>query len=151
MFFFSVLGIHSIKISCLHEIMVPFRSRTDLHAMISISLMREDKRCHGRQQKDEGWLNIMVARHNDGDDSIRDRRSSSLALRHGAMRICSTWSKDGSRSRALQASRTDTAKGVGSNGKNSRATHVSRDKSNKSCGLCHRGPGARAQMQHAGA
>ena len=64
---------------------VPFRSRTDRHAMISISLMREDKRCHGRQQKDEGWLNIMVARHDDGDDSIGDRRSSSLA---------STWSDE---------------------------------------------------------
>ena len=85
MFFFSVLGIHSIKISCLYEIMVPFRSRTDRHAMISISLMREDKRCHGRQQKDESWLNIMVARHDDGDDSIGDRRSSSLA---------STWSDE---------------------------------------------------------
>ena len=70
---------------------VPFLSRTDRHAMISTSLMREDKLCHGRQQKDEGWLNIMVARHDDGDDSIGDRRSSSLA-RHGAMRIGSTWS-----------------------------------------------------------
>ena len=38
-----------------------------------------------RQQKDEGWLNIMVARHDDGDDSIGDRRSSSLA---------STWSDE---------------------------------------------------------
>ena len=36
-------------------------------------------------QKDEGWFNIMVARHDDGDDSIGDRRSSSLA---------STWSDE---------------------------------------------------------
>ena len=58
-------------------------------------------------------------------------------LRHGAMRIGSTWGDDGSRSRALQGD-GNLQMGVGQYGKNSRATHVSRDKSNKSCGLCQR-------------
>ena len=51
-------------------------------------------------------------------------------LRHGAMGIGSTWSEDGSRSRALQGD-GNMQMGVGRYGKNSRATHVSRDKATR--------------------
>ena len=60
-------------------------------------------------------------------------------LRHGAMRIGSTWSEDGSRSRALQGD-GNLQMGVGRYGKNSRATHVSRDKATRAVVYARGGP-----------
>ena len=60
-------------------------------------------------------------------------------LQHGAMRIGSTWSDDGSRSRALQGD-GNLQMGVGQYGKNSRATHVSRDKATRAVVYARGGP-----------